>query len=309
MNCLFSFLLLQISNSMKKLILIPVLLITFISCSTEEQPLTDYPNSDLLLSAEELNNMMQTEEIFLIDARGEAPDSLIAGAMHFASISELTDPDHPIAGYLVGPDTFQQKMRNIGLNNDHKVVIYDDGNSLSSARLFYALDYYGFSNASILNGGIQAWVAEGLELTNSPVENNEGNFSLSVDETLTCDISYVMEASSDPNKIIFDTRSEDEYSGVDKRTERTGHIPNAVNLEWNKVLQPEGIPYFLSAQEIQNQYTALGITPEKEIIPHCQTNVRGSHAYFTLRLMGYDSVRPYEGSWSEYGNDPNSIIQ
>ncbi|MGF1669455.1 MAG: sulfurtransferase, partial [Balneolaceae bacterium] len=91
--------------------------------------------------------------------------------------------------------------------------------------------------------------------------------------------------------------------------ERSGHIPNAVNLEWNNVLQDGDIPYFKPAQEIQELFASRGITPDKEIIPHCQTNVRGSHAYFTLRLMGYDSVRPYEGSWAEYGNREDTIIE
>ncbi|MCA1801686.1 MAG: hypothetical protein LC662_04410 [Rhodothermaceae bacterium] len=75
-----------------------------------------------------------------------------------------------------------------------------------------------------------------------------------------------------------------------------------------KVLEPEGIPYFLPASAIQHQYDALGITRDKEVIPHCHTNVRGSHAYFTLRLMGYDSVRAYEGSWSEYGNREDAVV-
>lgn len=294
---------------MRKLFIIPILFIISVSCTFEDRTLTDYPNADLLISASELNNSMQGENIFLIDTRAEVSDSLIPGAVHFAAIAELTDPDHPIANYLIGPDDFQQKMRDLGLNNDDRVVIYDDGNSLAAARLFYALDYYGFSNSAILNGGIQAWLAENLDISDTPAEKSAGTFSFDVNEAVSCDINYIMEASSDPNKVIFDTRSPEEYSGEDKRAERGGHIPNAVNLEWNNVLQSEGIPFFLEAQEIQDKYTALGITPDKEIIPHCQTNVRGSHAYFTLRLMGYDSVRPYEGSWSEYGNDSNAIIQ
>jgi thiosulfate/3-mercaptopyruvate sulfurtransferase len=140
-------------------------------------------------------------------------------------------------------------------------------------------------------------------------ERDSGNFSVNVQESKFCDISYVMEASNDPNKIIFDVRSEEEYTGADERAEKSGHIPNAVHLEWNNVLEDDGVPYFKSAQEIQSIYDSLGITRDKEVIPHCHTNVRGSHAYFTLRLMGYDSVRAYEGSWSEYGNSPNAVVE
>jgi thiosulfate/3-mercaptopyruvate sulfurtransferase len=288
-----------------------IAILIFFGCSptVDNEPLTDYPNSHLLLDAAELNQMLQIDEILLIYARSEVSDSLIPGSIHFPSISELTDPDHPVDNFLIGPELFQEKMRATGLNKNDRVVIYDEGNSLAAARLFYALDYYGFSNASILNGGIQGWLADGYDIVDTPAVRDEGNFSFNVNEAVSCDITYVMEAANNPDIIIVDARSEDEYTGRDERAERSGHIPNAVNLEWSNVLQQEGIPYFLPAQEIQDKYTELGITPDKEIIPHCHTNVRGSHAYFTLRLMGYDSVRPYEGSWAEYGNNPDSVIQ
>jgi thiosulfate/3-mercaptopyruvate sulfurtransferase len=279
------------------------------SPTADNEPLTDYPNSHLLLDAAELNQMLQNDDILLIDVRGELPDTLIPGAVHFAAVSELIDSDHPVEFYLIGPEVFQEKMRSIGLNPDDRVVIYDDGNSLASARLFYALDYYGFSNTAILNGGIQSWLAEGFEISTGAAQPEPGTFSFNVNEAKSCDINYIMEASNDPDKIIFDARSAGEYTGEDARAEKSGHIPNAVNLEWSRVLQQEGIPYFLPAQEIQDKFTALGITPDKEVISHCHTNVRGSHAYFTLRLMGYDSVRTYEGSWAEYGNAPNAIVQ
>ncbi|MCC5914199.1 MAG: sulfurtransferase [Balneolaceae bacterium] len=300
---------------MKRLLSLPLLLIFLLSACGEngeqrDVPLTDYPNSHLLLSAGELHELLQSDEDFLlIDAREEHADSLIPGAVHFAAISELTDPDHPIESFLIGPDTFQEKMRAIGLSNDDRVIIYDGGNALSAARLFYALDYYGFGNSAIVNGGLQAWIAYGYDIADTPAERSEGTFSFDVNETKSCDITYVMEAANDPNKVIFDARSEDEYLGNDVRADRGGHIPNAVNLEWSEVLEPQGIPFFRSAQEIRDLYSSLGITPDKEVIPHCQTNVRGSHAYFALSLMGFDSVRPYEGSWFEYGNDPNAIIQ
>ncbi|MCC5941028.1 MAG: sulfurtransferase [Balneolaceae bacterium] len=295
---------------MRALKFLPLLLIFFYACApAEPEPLTDYPNSHLLLQAAELPALLATEDVFLIDARAEVSDSIIPGSVHFPAISELTDPDHPVASFLIGPEVFQEKMRSIGLNNNDRVVIYDEGNSLAAARLFYALDYYGFSNTSLLNGGIEGWLNEGLSVQNMHHTKELGSFQFDVQETKSCDITYIMEAANDPNKIIFDARSEDEYTGTDVRAERGGHIPNAVNLEWSKVLQPEGTPYFLPAQEIQDIYSSLGITPDKEVIPHCHTNVRGSHAYFTLRLMGYDSVRPYEGSWAEYGNAEGAIIQ
>lgn len=288
------------------------LVLTFIvSCApTEEQPLTDYPNSELLISAAELNERISSgEDLVVIDTRSEEPDSLIPGAIHFAAVSELIDPDHPIDSYLIGPETFQEKMRALGLNNDDDIVLYDGGNALAAARLFYALDYYGFSNASILNGGFQAWMSENYPIDMEPMSADSGLFTVNIQEAKMCDINYIVEASNDPDKIIFDVRSPEEYRGETDRAEKNGHIPNAINLEWNNLIESEGVPYFLTAAEIQEKFNAMGITPDKEIITHCQSNVRGAHTYFTLRLMGYDSVRAYEGSWSEYGNSDETVVQ
>ncbi len=281
-------------------------------CSPAEESeaaLTEYPNSHLLIEAEVLDQLLRDGEVLLIDTRDEVSDTTIAGAIHFPSVDKLTDHDHPVQSYLIEPGVFETMMREIGLNSDDRVVIFDDGNALASARLFYALDYYGFSNASILNGGIQGWMASGLPVSGRYAEPGKGTFTVNVQDEKFCDITYVMEASNDPNKIIFDVRSEDEYTGVDERAEQSGHIPNAVHLEWSRVLEDDGVPYFKQAQEIQDIYNSLGITRDKEVIPHCHTNVRGSHAYFTLRLMGYDSVRAYEGSWAEYGNTPDVTVQ
>ncbi|MDX1640205.1 MAG: sulfurtransferase [Balneolaceae bacterium] len=295
------------------LLLLPLLSILFLySCSSsQEEQLTElkpYPNEHLLVSVDELNYMLLDDNTFLIDARSDTSGSFIPDAVHFSARGELGDPDHPVSNYLIGPERFQEKMRALGLNNDHDVVIMDEGNNLYAARLFYALEYYGFTNASLLDGGLAAWVDEGYPTAEDPNQADSGNFTVDVQPNRFCDYETVVAASNDPNKIILDVRSEEEYTGQIARAEKGGHIPNAVHLEWSDVIESEGIPFFKPANEIEEIYVSAGLTPDKEIIPHCQSNVRGSHTYFTLRLMGYDSVRPYEGSWAEYGNREGSEV-
>lgn len=287
------------------------LTLLFFSCTSpsgEETATENYPNSHLLVDVDELNSLLPDHDTFLIDARADSTGEFVPGAVHFAAVPELGDPHHPVSNYLIGPERFRDKMRVLGLNENHNVVIMDEGNNLAAARLFYALEYYGFTNASLVDGGLAAWVEKGYLTTDELKETEPGNFTVEVQSSRFCDYDAVVAASKDPDKIIFDVRSEGEYTGEVKRAEKSGHIPNAVHLEWSEVLEPEGIPYFKPAKEIQEIYASAGLTPDKEIIPHCQTNVRGSHAYFTLRLMGYDSVRPYEASWAEYGNREESVV-
>lgn len=268
-----------------------------------------YPNSHLLLQASELNTLLEETDIFLIDTRSEAQSGLIPGAVHFQSVENLSDPEHPVDGYLISAREFESMMQDLGLNRGDRVVIYDEGNALRAARLFYALEYYGFSNASILNGGWSSWLKERYPVSEAIKTNSEGNFMAEVQDEKMCTFDEIREASQNPGKVILDVRSVEEYEGTRVRAERGGHIPNAVNLEWNQVLEADDVPKFLPASQIQARYDVMGITRDKEVIPHCQSNVRASHAYFTLRLMGYDSVRPYEGSWAEYGNREDAVIE
>lgn len=305
----------SISSFFHHLLATLMIVAVIVSCTSRETEVveaeyTTYPNAELLISAADLQYSYETENEVIIDTRTSFEDyqkGHVPGAIYFHSRRDLNDPDSEIESFLVGPERFQELMQGLGVNNDSRLVLYDESNGLGAARLFYALEYYGFEGTiSLLDGGYAGWVAAGFpsdSMANEvTVNTNIGNFTARVQPDRQCDIAYVTGIEPGSNKVIFDVRSADEYTGVDARAEQSGHIPGAVNLEWSSVLVEGDVRYFRPFEEIQALYDSLGVTRDKEIIPHCQTNVRGSHAYFTLRLMGYDSVRPYEGSWAEYGN-------
>lgn len=305
-----------------KIILFVAVLFLAIACSertVEKPPVDDYVNAELLISASDLLSAMESgSEITIIDTRTSFEafsEAHIPGAIYFHSRRDLNDPEVGIDSYLVNGEVFEEKMRALGINNDSRIVLYDEGNSLGAARLFYALEYYGFNGyVSLLNGGFAAWSYAELPVDSAMVNGIDistsiGDFTAIIREDRQCDIAYVTGVEPGSNKIIFDVRSRDEFEGTDVRAARGGHIPGAVNLEWNEVLVEGDVRYFRPHNEIQALYDSLGVTRDKEIIPHCHTNVRGSHAYFTLRLMGYDSVKPFEGSWAEYGNATGVPVQ
>ena len=268
---------------------------------------TTYPNHRLLLSVDQFASEMQLDNTVVIDTRtsdSAFAASRIPGSVHFHSRHDLNDPDAAVQFFMVGPQAFESMMRELGLHNDTRILIYDEGDHLGSARLFYALEYFGHEGyVALLNGGKKAWVAAEMQVSSgTPDERLMGSYTARIQEDRVCDVRTVMAAAENPNQIVFDVRSAEEFDGTDVRAARGGHIPGAVHLEWREVLMDGDIPFFRPYVEIRDLYASLGITPDKEVIPHCHTNVRGSHAYFTLRLMGYDSVRPYEGSWAEFGN-------
>ncbi|MCH8567166.1 MAG: sulfurtransferase [Balneolales bacterium] len=270
-----------------------------------------FPNNELLIQPGQLPELMNEPNTVLIDMRAEGFGiGHIPGARFFGGIPALVDTTHPVQHFLVGPEEFQEIMRSMGINNDTRVLIYDEGNGLGASRLFYALSLYGHENASVLNGGFARWTAAGMPISELTTRAAPGNFTASLNEARSCDIRFLTGALDDDNVVILDARTPEEFSGEDKRAERAGHIPGAVNLEWRMFISEDENkgPGFLSPDEIEALLATKGITPDKEVITHCQSNVRGSHAFFTLRLMGYDSVRAYEGSWFEWGNREDTPV-
>ncbi len=271
------------------------------------QGIGEYPNGELLMDASWLEANLGSNDFHIVDMREDNfEDGHIPGAVNIKGYQALVHPDHEVSNFLVDADHFAEIMSEAGIDHNSDILIYDEGEGLSAARLFYALEYYGHEgHVRLLNGGFSSWKGSDLPLSSEPSEANPAEYKANVQEELQCDLSFITENIDSDDVVIFDARSREEFTGQERRAERSGHIPGAVNIEWSEALQDNDIPYFKSAEEISAMLSDKGITPDKEVIPHCQSNVRGSHVYFTLRLMGYDSVKPYEGSWEEYGNNPD----
>jgi thiosulfate/3-mercaptopyruvate sulfurtransferase len=187
-----------------------------------------------------------------------------------------------------------------GVNNDSTVIVYDETAGMRSARLFWFMEFFGHDDVHVLNGGFNAWQAEGLPVSQDAAVPKGGNFKMKPRLDRIATVDAVLASLNNPNVVIVDTRSDGEYTGQVVRAKRGGAIPDAVHLEWTNNLDSKG--FFKPADELRKMYSEHRITPEKEIIPHCQGAYRSAHTYLALRLIGYPNVRNYLGSWGEWGN-------
>lgn len=188
----------------------------------------------------------------------------------------------------------------LGIGPGTHVVIYDDSGDLDAARLFFTLDVYGHREVSLLDGGIQAWRrGKRAETTAVPSVARTDYRPARVGDRVAS-AEWVRDRLNDPAVAVLDARSPDEYRGKDVRAKRGGHIPGAVNVEWQENLRADGT--FKPVDELRAMYAAKAVTPDKTVVTYCQTHHRAAHSYFVLRLLGYPRLVGYDRSWSEWGN-------
>ena len=207
----------------------------------------------------------------------------------------------PVGGYRL--PTAEEEARlvsRLGIGPDTHVIIYDDSGGLHAARLFFTLDAFGHRAVSLLDGGIQAWRRAKQPTTTEIPLVNRTDYHSALQPERVVSAEWVRDHLTDQTLALVDTRTPAEYTGKDVRARRGGHIPGAINIDWQQNLRPDGT--FKSGDELRAIYVAQAVTPDKTVVTYCQTHHRAAHTYFVLRLLGYPRLVGYDRSWSEWGN-------
>jgi thiosulfate/3-mercaptopyruvate sulfurtransferase len=229
----------------------------------------------------------------------------IPGAIKLHWREDLQDP---VERDLVEKDAFEQLMGSRGISNETTIVLYGDKNNWFAAYAYWYLKIYGHEDVRILDGGRQKWIDESRELTTDEPQVSPASYSArDRDETIRARRDAVRETIG--RDALVDVRSPQEYSGEliaapgyeQEGAQRGGHIPTAQSIPWAQAVKDDGT--FKSADELRELYGAKGITPDRSVTAYCRIGERSAHTWFVLReLLGYEDVRNYDGSWTEWGN-------
>ena len=229
----------------------------------------------------------------------------VPGAIKLHWRDDLQDP---VERDLVEKDAFERLMGERGISNDTTLVLYGDKNNWFAAYAYWYLKIYGHRDVRILDGGRQKWIDESRELsTDVPQTTPTPYAARDRDETIRARRDAVLHAIG--KDALVDVRSPQEFSGEliaapgyeQEGAQRAGHIPSAQSIPWAQAVNDDGT--FKSADALRELYGSKGITPDRQVTAYCRIGERSAHTWFVLReLLGYEDVRNYDGSWTEWGN-------
>lgn len=258
---------------------------------------------NLLATTGWLAEHLDDPNLVIIDAR--APETYEAGHIPNAinvQWGALSEGEIPLN--LLPTGELETVLGDLGITGSETIVVYTkvEGSWGADGRIFWTLEYMGHPDVHILDGGWAEWEAIGGDVETTVNLLPAAAYTSTPDPTVYATHEYMVDRYQDPGVIIVDSRTQAEYDGAQLYgEERGGHIPGAVNLDYDDYFEDDWT--LVDLNTLQGLYVNLGITGHEEVIFNCTAGIRSAYAYFTLRLLGYPQTRNYDGSWYAWAAD------
>jgi thiosulfate/3-mercaptopyruvate sulfurtransferase len=277
-----------------------------------------YAHPESLVSTEWLAAHLKDANIRIIESD---EDVLLYDTGHIPGAQKVdwhTDLNDPMMRDYISREQFQELLRAKGIDDSTTVIFYGDKNNWWAAYAFWVFQLFGFTNAKLLDGGRLKWEQEGRDLVTDVPSFPRTSYTAKErdDAKIRAYMSDVRKHLDAKGKLV-DVRSPDEFTGKklhmpeypQEGAMRGGHIPTAKSVPWARAANPDGS--FKPADELRAIYEQeQGLSPKDDVIAYCRIGERSSHTWFVLRyLLGYDKVRNYDGSWTEWGNAVRAPIE
>ena len=250
----------------------------------------------MLITTTELAKELDNPNLILIDARSykEYSQGHIPGAVNLDLFGY-----HWFDTSRQGLEIFNEQSRKllsfVGITPQKKVVFYDDTSGMLAARGVWLLLYFSHQNVWMLDGGIKKWQSDGLQLETKTNGFKPAKFDGKINSQIIAGYEHINKNLD--KLILIDARSKEEYDGTVIRGARRGHIPNAINIDFNMNISEDGT--LKGQKSLEELYK---IPKDAEIVTYCQGAYRAANSFLTLKKLGFANVKVYLGSWGEWSN-------
>lgn len=272
--------------------------------------MADYSNPDVLVSTDWVEEHIDDPDVVIVESDEDILLYEIGHIRNSVKFDWQTELQDQLVRDYVSRENFEVLLSEKGISNDHAVVFYGDRSNWWACYAFWTFKVLGHEKCLIMDGGRQKWVDEGRDLVKEVPERPRTDYKVSaVDESIRAFRDDVL-GHMGSGRPLVDVRSPKEYSGELLHMEaypqegalRGGHIPGAVNVPWATAANEDGT--FRSADELVEIYEkGQGLSKDQDVIAYCRIGERSSHTWFVLTyLLGFENVRNYDGSWTEWGN-------
>lgn len=215
--------------------------------------------------------------------------------------------DEPVRNMMKSPAEMAKALGAASVSPDKTIVVYDEGSGKYSGRMYWMLKYLGAPNVKVLNGNLKAWKAKRKPITGTATKVTAATFTPKVDAAQLATMDEVKKAIGNSSYVLVDARSPEEYAGTADTELRKGHIPGAVNVNYETVMDSKGL--LKSNDALKAMFESKGITPDKTAIVYCETSVRAGIVYLALKGLGYPNVKVYDGAYLEWQSAASNEVE
>ncbi len=259
----------------------------------------------LRIELDELSNKLAEYKVLDVRDKFTFESGHIEGALNFPV--NLTYEHKSIDGKITEPTKMQTILRELGVDVNDRIAVYDDGTFFDAARLFWTLEVYGFKHVRLLNGGYEEWEELHYPTSTETTLPKPSSYIASIDSKKLATKFTTQIATKNPKQMIIDARDHKAYIGEKSSAKRFGHIPKAIHIPASHNINStvEHSARLKKADELLKVYK--DVDKDKKVVIYCAIGRIASTNYFALRELGYD-VANYDASWKEWGNDFNLPI-
>ena len=242
------------------------------------------------------------------DARAEYNDAHIPGARFF-DVDAISDTRSALPHMAPPVEMFISRMRAMGVGDGHQVVVYDNSDVRSAARVWWLFRLMGKADVAVLDGGFGKWLAEGREVEDMPPILRDRHITVQRQAGLVRDVTQVAAASKLGDHEIIDARGPERFRGEAAEPRpglRAGHIPGSKNVPFGRLLNGDGTMKDPAA--LRAEFEAAGVDLKRPAITSCGSGVTAAVLSLALERIGHRNHSLYDGSWTEWGSFPDLDI-